>query len=120
MSTKITGKNLELTDCLKEAVENTIEHIKKFNVTVNNPQVILSHHMRKEFTAELILQANDKTIAVSATKHDMYLAILYLGEKTIQVLKKQKEKARADLRESPQFDLVDPQADEVDSEEQAI
>lgn len=105
MTTKITGKNLELNEFLKDAVENTIEHIKKFNVPVKNPQVILSHHMRKEFTAELILQANDKAVAVSATKNDMYLAILHLGEKTIQVLKKQKEKARADFREAPSFEL---------------
>ncbi len=79
MNISMTGRNLELTDALKEHISSSIETLKKFNLDIISVNVIVSAQTKKgkehaivEFVINL---AHKNTIVIKQNDEDAYVAI---------------------------------------------
>ena len=79
MNISMTGRNLELTDALKEHISSSIETLKKFNLDIISVNVIVSSQTKKgkehaivEFVINL---AHKNTIVIKQNDEDAYVAI---------------------------------------------
>lgn len=91
MNFNITGKHLELTPAIKEAVVYALEHSKKMYDEIIDVNVILTHD-HHEFVAEAVLHVAGKNVFVKSCQKNMYDAITDMGEKALHSLQKIKGK----------------------------
>ena len=79
MNISMTGRNIELTDALKEHISSSIETLKKFNLDIISVNVIVSSQTKKgkehaivDFVINL---AHKNTIVIKQNDEDAYAAI---------------------------------------------
>ena len=106
MNYHITGKHLELTPSMKEAVYYAMDHSKKINANILDIHVTLTHEHR-EFIAEANLHVSGKVIHVKSHQKNMYDAITDMGEKAVHALKKEKGKHSKFSHYAPKRELAD-------------
>jgi putative sigma-54 modulation protein len=75
----MTGRNIELTDAIKEHIASSVDTLKKFNLDIISVNVIVSTQSRKgkehsivEFVINL---AYKNTIVIKQSDEDLYVAI---------------------------------------------
>lgn len=91
MDYNITGKHLELTSSMKEAVAHAIEHSDRVHDKIIDTDIILSNE-HKDFIAEAVMHVAGDTLVVKSIHDDMYVAIAEMGEKMVRSLRKSKGK----------------------------
>ncbi len=91
MNYHITGKHMELTPSMKEAVHNALDHSKKINDEILDVHVTLTHE-HHEYIAEVNLHVAGKIVHVKSQQKNMYDAIADMGEKAVHSLQKAKGK----------------------------
>lgn len=91
MNYNLTGKHMELTPSIKEAVTSALEQSRKVHDGVTNIRVILSHEQRN-YVAEAILHIAGKDVFVKSVMGNMYDAIADMGDKAAHSLQKAKGK----------------------------
>ncbi len=79
MNISMTGRNIELTDAIKEHITASVETLKKFNLDIISVNVIVSTQSKKgkehsvvEFVINL---AHKNTIVIKQNDQDLYAAI---------------------------------------------
>jgi len=79
MNLSMTGRNIELTDAIKEHITASVETLKKFNLDIISVNVIVSTQSKKgkehsvvEFVINL---AHKNTIVIKQNDQDLYAAI---------------------------------------------
>ncbi len=79
MNLSMTGRNIELTDAIKEHITASVDTLKKFNLDIISVNVIVSTQSRKgkehsvvEFVINL---AHKNTIVIKQNDQDLYAAI---------------------------------------------
>jgi putative sigma-54 modulation protein len=79
MNISMTGRNIELTDAIKEHITASVETLKKFNLDIISVNVIVSTQSKKgkehsvvEFVINL---AHKNTIVIKQNDQDLYVAI---------------------------------------------
>ncbi len=96
MQILISGKNIQLSDSLKEYVEEKIGKIKKYFDSILEVDVTLSVTKssvpEKSKCAEVILFSNGITMHAKESHSDMYAAIDLVSDKIERQVKKHKEK----------------------------
>jgi len=79
MNISMTGRNLELTDALKEHITSSIETLKKFNLDIISVNVVVSSQTKKgkeHATVEFVINlAHKNTIVIKQNDEDAYVAI---------------------------------------------
>ena len=79
MNISMTGRNLELTDALKEHISSSIETLKKFNLDIISVNVVVSSQTKKgkeHATVEFVINlAHKNTIVIKQNDEDAYVAI---------------------------------------------
>jgi len=103
MNYNITGKHIELTPSMKNAVLDALEHPKRVHDGILNVHVFLSHE-KHNFIAEAVMHIAGKNIVVKGIKENMYEAIAEMGEKATHSLQKAKEKNSRTTHYSPKRD----------------
>lgn len=106
MNYNITGKHIELTPAMKEAVLDALEHPKRVHDGILNVHVFLSHEQHN-FIAEAVMHVAGKNIVVKGIERNMYDAISSMGEKAAHSLQKDKEKHSKPRHYSPKRDYQD-------------
>ena len=91
MNYHITGKHLDLTPSMKDAVIHALDHSKKIHDEILDIHVTLTHE-HHEYIAEANLHVAGKVVHVKSQQKNMYDAITDMGEKAVQSLKKAKGK----------------------------
>lgn len=96
MRLKITGKNITLTEGIKEAVK---EKVKKFEKLVGDDtavDIVLSakHGRAKEQRAEITVKTKNNVVRAEVTDEDLYRAINSAVDVVTERIKKIKEKSR--------------------------
>ncbi len=87
----LTGHHVEITDSMREYVEDKMERLERHFDGVTNVHVVLSvEKMRHK--AEGSLRANGNDLFADSTEEDMYAAIDSLVDKLDRQVKKHKEK----------------------------
>ena len=106
MNYNITGKHIELTPAMKEAVLGALEHPKRVHDGILNVHVFLSHEQHT-FIAEAVMHVAGKNIVVKGIEKNMYDAISSMGDKAAHSLQKDKEKHSKPRHYSPKRQYQD-------------
>ena len=93
MQINLTGHHVEITDSLRNYVNEKMEKLERHFDKVSNTHVILSvENVRHKAEATVHMSGND--IFAEATETDMYAAIDALVDKLDRQVKKYKEKIK--------------------------
>jgi putative sigma-54 modulation protein len=94
MQITISGHHLEVTDALKDYVNNKLERLNNHHDRITTTHVILSVD-KLEQKAEATVHVSGKDLFADATSEDLYAAIDLLTDKLDRQLIKHKEKMRS-------------------------
>ncbi|WP_017430653.1 ribosome hibernation-promoting factor, HPF/YfiA family [Vreelandella jeotgali] len=94
MQVNITGKNLELTEALRDYVNEKLARVERHYDNITTVQVTLSVEKERQHAA-CTMHAAGAELHAEATSDDMYAAIDALADKLDRQLVKHKEKAQA-------------------------
>ena len=76
MNTSVVGKNIELTEPIKNYAQSAFEAIKKYNLDIISANMVLSDNKKGQFTVEFIINVKDKhTVVITQKDKDLYAAI---------------------------------------------
>ncbi|WP_326911167.1 ribosome hibernation-promoting factor, HPF/YfiA family [Sedimentibacter sp. MB31-C6] len=117
MKVSIYGKNMQLTDALKEATIKKIKRLEKFFQQDVDAKVVLSIE-NKDQKVEVTIPFNGRIARVEESSDDMYNAIDDAVESLEQQIRKHKTKL-LDKRQSSQsikFENIEPLEDDDDIE----
>ncbi len=91
MQITITGRHFEITEPLRQHIEDKLHKLARYvdDITDVNVVLIVEKHRR---IAEINLQANGNPIRGLEEKHDMYLAVDTVIEKIERQVKRHKDK----------------------------
>ena len=93
MQISLTGHHVDITDALKNYVDNKFERLERHFDNVTNVHVILSiEKMRQK--AEATMHVNGANVFADSVHEDMYAAIDALADKLDRQIKKHKEKTK--------------------------
>jgi len=93
MQLNITGHHIEVTDSLRNYVEEKLERLEKHFDHVNNVHVILTVEKLRQ-KAEATVHVNGASLFADATGEDMYASIDSMVDKLDRQIKKHKEKLK--------------------------
>jgi len=94
MQISLTGHHVDITDALKNYVDNKFERLGRHFDNVTNVHVILSiEKMRQK--AEATLHVNGANVFADSVHEDMYAAIDVLTDKLDRQVIKHKEKLKS-------------------------
>ncbi|QOP46351.1 ribosome hibernation-promoting factor, HPF/YfiA family [Sulfurimonas paralvinellae] len=96
MNISLTGRNLELTDAIKQHMTASIEALKKYNMDIISANVIATTATRKgkeHFNIEFVLNLPQKnTIVINQHDSDLYAAIDIALERAEKALRRLHDK----------------------------
>jgi len=102
MQINLTGHHVEITDSLRNYVEEKLERIERHFDKVTNTHVILSvENVRHKAEATVHMSGNN--IFAESTEDDMYKAIDALVDKLDRQVKKHKEKITNHHHKQPEL-----------------
>jgi putative sigma-54 modulation protein len=94
MQISLTGHHVDITDALKNYVDNKFERLERHFDNVTNVHVILSiEKMRQK--AEATMHVNGANVFADSVHEDMYAAIDVLTDKLDRQVIKHKEKMKS-------------------------
>ena len=94
MQVNITGLHVELTDALRDYVNEKLARVERHYDNITTVQVTLSVEKERQ-QAACTMHAAGAELHAEATHNDMYAAIDALADKLDRQLVKHKEKAQA-------------------------
>lgn len=100
MHIDLTGHHLELTDSLREYVNDKMTRLERHFDHVTNSHVVLSVEKLRH-KAEATIQLNGSKIFADSTQEDMYAAIDALVDKLHRQVVKYKEKHAEERHRAP-------------------
>ncbi|MDD2494085.1 MAG: ribosome-associated translation inhibitor RaiA [Tissierellia bacterium] len=116
MKINIYGKNMQLTDALKEATEKKIKRLDKFFQQNIEAKVVLSVE-KKVQKVEVTIPFNGRIVRVEESSDDMYNSIDEAVESLEQQIRKHKTKLqnKRHANESIKFENIEPlENDEIE------
>lgn len=101
MNIKITGKNIEITEAIRDYVEKRLEKLEKFDVDESDINVVCSVE-REEQIAEIQVNYNGEFIKIEEKNSDLYASIDLAMDRVERQIRKEKEK-RSDKNKEASF-----------------
>ncbi len=96
MNISLTGRNIELTDAIKQHMTASIEALKKYNMDIISANVVASSQHKKgkeHFNVEFVLNLPQKhTIVISQNDADLYAALDIATERAEKALRRLHDK----------------------------
>ncbi len=91
MNIKIVGKNIEITDAIKEYIEKRAERFEKFE-SKNTEVTVVCELEREEQIVEIQINQNGEFIRVEERNNDLYASVDLAIDKAERQLRREKEK----------------------------
>lgn len=91
MNIKVTGKNIEITDAIREYVESKADRLEKFENANTELNVVCSIE-REEQIVELQLSHNGDFVKIEERNNDLYASIDLALDRLERQMRKDKEK----------------------------
>ncbi len=105
MQINLTGHHIEVTDSLRDYVNEKLARLERHFDKVSNTHVILTvENVRHKAEATVHMSGHD--IFAESTEDDMYVAIDRLAEKLDRQVKKHKEKLKNHLHNKHNNDFA--------------
>lgn len=105
MQINLTGHHIEVTDSLRDYVNEKLARLERHFDKVSNTHVILTvENVRHKAEATVHMSGHD--IFAESTEDDMYVAIDRLAEKLDRQVKKHKEKLKNHLHNKHNNDFT--------------
>jgi len=96
MNLSITGRNLDLTDAIKQHITSSVDALKKYNMDIISVNVIVSAQSRKgkdHFGVEFVINLPQKhTIVINQNDADLYAALDLATERAEKALRRLHDK----------------------------
>jgi len=96
MNISLTGRNLELTDAIKQHMTASLESLKKYNMDIISANVIASSQHKKgkeHFNVEFVINLPQKhTIVINQNDADLYAAVDIAAERAEKALRRLHDK----------------------------
>ena len=89
MNIKVTGKNIEVTDAMREYIEKRLEKLEKFSVQNTEVNVVCSVE-REEQIIEIQISSGKEFIRVEERNADLYASVDLALDKAERQLRKEK------------------------------
>jgi len=95
MNTSIVGRNIDLTDAIKNYAESAFEAIKKYNLDIISANIVVSENKKGEFSVEFVVNVKDKhTVVITQKDKDLYAAIDLALERVKKNLRRYADKIK--------------------------
>jgi putative sigma-54 modulation protein len=95
MNTSIVGKNIELTEPIKNYAESAFDAIKKYNLDIISANIVLSENKKGQFSVEFVINVKDKhTVVITQKDKDLYAAIDLALERAKKNLRRYADKIK--------------------------
>jgi len=107
MKFNIHGKNIEVTDAIKDYVESKIGRIEKYFKNTDLTATVNLRVRGKDQIVEVTIPANGLTLRAEDTHTDLYAAIDLVIEKLERQIRKNKSKAKKNLKKIVVFNDFD-------------
>lgn len=107
MKFNIHGKNIEVTDAIKDYVESKIGRIEKYFKNTDLTATVNLRVRGKDQIVEVTIPANGLTLRAEDTHTDLYAAIDLVIEKLERQIRKNKSKAKKSLKKVVVFNDFD-------------
>lgn len=91
MNTKITGKNIEVTDAMKDYIEKRVERLEKFEGKNTDINVVCSVE-KDDQIVEIQINHNGEFMRVEERNEDLYASVDLAIDRAERQLRKEKEK----------------------------
>ena len=91
MNIKVTGKNIEITNAIREYIEKRLERLEKFTSENTEVNVVCSVE-REEQIVEIQVSTGKEFIRVDNSNEDLYASVDLALDKAERQLRKEKEK----------------------------
>ena len=105
MNIKVTGRNIEITDSIREYVEKRAEKLEKFEGKNTEINVVCSVE-REEQIVEIQINHDGEFIRIPEKNNDLYASIDLAMDKAERQLRKDKEKKIDQKREASLKDKI--------------
>lgn len=100
---KITSKQLEVTNPIRERIESRLAKLKRFDVQLINPHIIISQE-KPLFKIEANVKVPQGELFAQAKNEDLYSAINEMGKKLQKQLDKLAHKPESDRYDKYQIE----------------
>lgn len=125
MNIKITGKQFELTQSIKDYVFSAFESLEKYNVEIISASCVISADEKKGkkgFVVDFIVNmARKDTFVISHKDKDLYAAIDILTDKASKILRREHDKENThknkDLGKEIRQNLGGQMPEEIETDE---
>jgi len=95
MNTSIVGKNVELTEPIKNYAASAFEAIKKYNLDIISANIVISENKKGIFSVEFVINVKDKhTVVITQKDKDLYAAIDLALERAKKNLRRYADKIK--------------------------
>lgn len=91
MNLKVMGKNIEITEAIKEYIEKRVERLEKFEGDNTEVTVVCSVE-REEQVVEIQINQNGEFIRIEEKNDDLYASVDLAIDKAERQMRKEKEK----------------------------
>jgi putative sigma-54 modulation protein len=105
MNIKVTGKNIEITDAIREYIEKRVEKLEKFEGKNTEINVVCSVE-REEQIVEIQVSHDGEFIRIEEKNNDLYASIDLAMDRAERQLRKDKEKKIDQKREASLKDKI--------------
>ncbi len=106
MNLSIVGKQLELTDALKNHIQGAVDTLKKYNLDIISTRCVISadeKNGKKGFSVEFAINlAHMNTVVIKQKDKDVYAAIDLAIDRARKVLRRQHDKVVTLKKREPQ------------------
>ena len=116
MNTTVVGRNVELTDAIKEHVRKVVNEVEKYNLGILHSVVTIEKDKRDFFNVEIIMNIPEKGTAVVHSKDkDMYAALDLAKDKLEKLLRRYHDRITDHYVNKDRFEeiLVEEEEDEI-------
>ena len=115
MNTTVVGRNVELTEAMKDRIRKVIDEVEKYNLGIVHSIVTVEKDKRDFFDVEIIMNIPDKGTAVVHFKDkDMYAALDKAKDKLEKLLRRYHDK-KTDYKQKDRLEelIVEESQDEI-------
>jgi putative sigma-54 modulation protein len=119
MNTSIVGRNIDLTDAIKNYAQSAFDAIKKYNLDIISSNIVVSENKKGEFSVEFVVNVKDKhTVVITQKDKDLYAAIDLALERVKKNLRRYADKIK-DKNNGSIKDLDTGERPTVDTDEES-